>query len=67
MSEIFSLETEKSGFITVIDKLIEESVSEERILDTYIDSFGSLGKRLLVNKMINKKNGAESEKYDYSN
>lgn len=67
MSEIFSLETEKSGFITVIDKLIKESVSEERILDTYIDSFGSLGKRLLVNKMINKKNGAESEKYDYSN
>ena len=67
MSEVFSLETEKSGFITVIDKLIEESVSEERILDTYMDSFGSLGKRLLVNKLINKRNGAESEEYDYSN
>ncbi|HEL0004838.1 TPA: AAA family ATPase [Streptococcus equi subsp. zooepidemicus] len=66
MTEVFSLETEKSGFITVIDNIIKGSVSEERTLDTYLDYFGSLGKSLLVNKLLNKRNGVVSEEYDYS-
>ena len=55
MSEVFSLELEKSGFINIINEIVNNSKDEQSTLEDYSDSFGILGRRLLLNKLMNKR------------
>ena len=55
MSEVFSLELEKSGFINIINEIVNNSKDEQITLEKYSDSFGILGRRLLLNRLMNKR------------
>lgn len=55
MAEVFSLEVEDSGFINIIDEIVASSTDEQTTLETYSESFGILGRRLFLNKLINKR------------
>lgn len=55
MSEVFSLELEKSGFTNIINEIVNNSKDEQTTLEKYSDSFGILGRRLLLNRLMNKR------------
>lgn len=55
MAEVFSLETEKSGFVNIIDSVVDQKLSFEDSLRKFPNGLGNLGYELLLTKIYNRK------------